>query len=560
MRIFPSGTPPELGINVSWRELWLSGSFAQLDLTWTSSFASLAVDRELSPRISDSAFEDLDLAGAFQPIAFAAGGNPPNVVDPSPYEPAMSFREEQPARAWSEYAWDAHGHPHTTAMYSPWQILYLADVLDRASERVPLSLLSGPPDELNEWLERLRDFTGNLAAAWALAHKRWQPLLKLLVRVQNRYLPEVSGRLSLPFDTAAGTRVDVWPREREEFVAADVLDGLGASVAQVLDAYHFMVERGIHLEPRDGMELLRRARPRSAHTGWRGVARQVEDNFEAAQVLRLFLTDLTGAPPGRPEAWPLDGRQPFRAFLYDRGPVPTLTRDEIRGELHDVELDPHAVHVIGEGACEREFVITIAEALAGPEKAAQIGFSDLKGSGSARHLATIVRGLATYVDRTVVIVDAEGDMHERAEDLRRSGELPPEDVLLFEHNLEEDNFSAAELIDVLARIAAEPAGGRPAVELEISLEQLQDAYEQRRLEAGNEPPAMAGVLLRLAEAHTPPVRVSKRRFAKALARRLVDEIEATAPQSGEEREALERRPILRFVVERVIPALYDPSG
>ncbi len=443
-------------------------------------------------------------------------------------------------------------------MYSPWQLLYLDDVLDRASERVPLSLLAGPPDDLSEWLERLREITDGLAAAWSLVHERWQPLLKLLVALQNRYLPEASGRLSMPFDAAAGARVDPWERERREFVAAEMLERLGCSAAQVKDGYEFLVERGISREPRDGMEL---PSPRPAALRARGLARARaarRRSLRGRADPRLFLIGLHGEPPGRPEAWPLDGRQPFRAFVYERGPVPIVTREEIRGALHDVELDPHAVHVIGEGASEEEFVRTIAEALAGAEKAAQLGFSDLKGSGSAPHLATIVRSLATYVDRTVVIVDAEGNMHERAEELRRTGELPPQDVLLFARNIEEDNFSPGELIDVLAHLAAEPTDGLPPVELEISVAQLEEAYEERCRAARNEQPGRAGVLLTIAENRSPPVRVSKPDFAVALAKRLVAEIEATPHDSEEEGDVLARRPILRFVCEQIIPALFDP--
>jgi hypothetical protein len=67
----------------------------------------------------------------------------------------------------------------------------------------------------------------------------------------------------------------------------------------VSEAYWFLLERGIDREPQDGLELLRRARPRSVHKGLRGMPRGAQDHFDAAQVLRRFLTDLTGQAPGR---------------------------------------------------------------------------------------------------------------------------------------------------------------------------------------------------------------------------------------------------------------------
>jgi hypothetical protein len=40
MHGFPPPVPPELSIATSWRDLWRSGVFAQLDLTSASNFAT----------------------------------------------------------------------------------------------------------------------------------------------------------------------------------------------------------------------------------------------------------------------------------------------------------------------------------------------------------------------------------------------------------------------------------------------------------------------------------------------------------------------------------------
>jgi hypothetical protein len=66
---------------------------------------------------------------------------------------------------------------------------------------------------------------------------------------------------------------------------------------------------------------LRRPRRRSAYKNWRGPVRRAHDHYQAAGVLRLLLTELTGEPPGRSPGEQLDGRQPFRGSLYDQGPV-----------------------------------------------------------------------------------------------------------------------------------------------------------------------------------------------------------------------------------------------
>jgi hypothetical protein len=556
MRILPPNVPPPLPIETSWRELWRSNAFAQRSTILATRFLSTAAEREFRPGAGDGALEELDLAGALQPIMFAQDWVRDDVVDVTPYEPHLRFREEEPVQSWSEYAWEPHGHKSITALYSPWQILYLDEVIARSGERVPLSLLGGPPDDLAAWIEKLRELVGNLDASWRSLHDDWQPLIKLLVRLQNRYLPETSRQSTFLWDEGARTRIEPWKRERQSFDAHAMMTELHLDTARVQDAYWFLVERGISREPRDGMELLRRARPRQAHTQWRGAARHAEDHFEAAHMLYLFLTDLTGVPPPRPNAWPLDGRQEFRAYLFDRGPVPDVTRDEVRGALFDVEVDPHAVHVVGEGKCEREYVETIARAFVGSQQAARIGYTDLKGSGAAALLPTIVRGLSTYVGRTVVIVDSEGKMKNRTDELERTGVLPATDILRFARNIEEDNFSLTELIDALTNLAANPLAGITSVALTLTEAEVEAAYKKRPRKGRDDDPGLAGVLLHLAERHDPPVRIAKPVFSVALAERLLDAYEATDNDSAARDALFKRRPVLAFALDRIIPALY----
>lgn len=556
MRALPPQLPPSLTVSTSWRELWRAGGFVQNDLVSQSGFGSIVKERLPPFGVRQDWLEEFDEQGAFQPIAFVAGGEPPGVTDLTPYEPNMAFREEQPHAPWSDYAWEAWGHPQITALYSPWQVLPIDDVLERCNELLPLNVLTTPPQELSARIEPLRDHIVRLHASWAALNEAWTPLMKLLVRVQNRYLPEVTGRSTLLRDVQQGIEVEPWQRELESFDAAAVARGLGVEHDQLLRAYWFMVERGIDREPRDSIEWLRRAQPRSAHKEWRGAARRAHDHYQAAQTLRLFLADLTGSPPPRPDAWPLDGRQRFRGALYDHGPVPTLTREELKDELIATGLYPHAVHVVGEGKSEKEFVMTIVSGVIGSKAAAEVGFADLGGSGSASRLPTMVGGFTTYAHRTVVIVDSEGKMAEYVKGLERSGDLPPQDILRFERNLEDSNFTPEEQIEVLAARAANPQEPWPAVVLQISAKQLEGEYERRRRKA-REDPGRAGVLLELAEdpAYGGPVRVSKPEFACALAERMLEELDAA---QGEARERLyASRPLLRFTLERIAQPLID---
>ncbi len=553
----PPQLPPSFEIASSWRELWRTGGFVQNRLESQSGFASIVKERLPPFGVRQDWLEQFDEAGAFQPIAFAAGGEPPAVTDRAPYEPNMAFREEQPHAPWSTYEWEAWGHPQITALYSPWQVLYIDDVLERCNETLPLSVLASSAEELTAWIEPIQGLVARLRESWAALHEAWTPLMKLLVRVQNRYLPEVTRRSTLLRDVERKVDVEPWQHELESFDAGAVASELDVEQDQILRTYWFLAERGIDREPRDSLEWVRRAQPRSAYKEWRGAPRRAHDHYQAAQMLRLFLADLTGTPPARPDGWPLDGRQRFRGALYDHGPVPNLTREELKDELVAVGLYPHAVHVVGEGESEREFVTTLVSGILGSSAAKEVGFTDLGGSGSAGRLRTMVGGFTSYAHRTVVIVDREGEMAQYATGLERSGDLPAEDILRFERNLEDSNFTAQEQIEVLTALAANPKDGLPPVTLQITVQNLADQYEERRHKARDDP-GTAGVLLGLAEdpAFGGPVRISKPEFARALAERILNEL-ATVDGDEERQHLYARRPLLPFTLDRIAQPLAD---
>jgi hypothetical protein len=559
VRFLPARTPPAIGCKLTWREIWLACSFAQWSLLGDTAISSGAKERGFSLGIGQGPLEELDLDGALQPILFAQGGEPPPFLDLTEYEDLMTFREEEEARAWSEYAWDAYGHPHTSPMYAPWQLLYVDDVVRRSGETIGLRTLARPGDEREAALEPFRELAGHLLAAWCALDEAWHPLVKLLVRLQNRYLPEITGRTVLLFDPNTKTQVDPWPRERETFDAAQVAGEFGTSADEVASAYWFLVDRGIEQEPRDGVELLRRARPRSSHKRWQGGPRRAQDNFDAAQVLRLFFTELTGEPPGRTPDWLLDGRQPERGALYDRGPASRPSRRQLQADLVEADLYPHGVHIVGEGKSEKEIVSRLVGGYLGTRAASELGFTDLGGSGSASRLNTMVSGFTTYAQRTVVIVDSEGQMAEYVTGLIRSSQLPEKDALLFKRNLEESNFSRQEMLDALIEVAANPVNGRPAVTLDLPLEDVEAAHEKRRQHSQQEP-GFVGTLLNAAldPAYGGPVQLSKPEFAVALADYALREFADVRADDDKLAELYERRPIVAFVTKRILPVLMGP--
>ena len=81
--------------------------------------------------------EALDRAGALRPIAFHRSVYSTGPIDPS--SNGMVFREEEPFRAWRHYRWPEREPLAITPLYSPWQMLYLDDVVRGDGLEVPLA-------------------------------------------------------------------------------------------------------------------------------------------------------------------------------------------------------------------------------------------------------------------------------------------------------------------------------------------------------------------------------------------------------------------------------------
>lgn len=350
-----------------------------------------------------------------------------------------------------------------------------------------------------------------------------------------------------------------------QFDPSAVLAGLGCDYDEIEAAYYFLVERGLDREPQDGLTMLRRARPRAYHIRWRGMPRRAQDHFDAAELIRRFLTELKGEPPGMPSVWPMDGRQPEREALYGHGPAAPFDPEEMRNELASVELYPNAAQVLGEGESEQIVVERLVGAVMGRVGLERMDFFDLGGSGAAKHVTPLANSFGSYALRVLLIVDQEGQMAEYVGTAVERGELDAEDVLMFKDSFEEDNATPEELIELAAEIGRNPSPGTEPVELRLDVETLKKVHAERleRLPPSGDRPGLVDTLIRLAgqEEHG-PLRLDKLAIAEALASMFVAELHAAWEQTEgrEERmaELLKRRPVVKFILERLVPALDHP--
>lgn len=540
--------PPAIRQALSWRRLYSDGAFAQRELIESGSFNTRAKERETPLGIGDETLAYLHEVGALRPVAFSRGPYWSGMHVPAEPDEQLIFSDEDPSRAWSDYEYEVDGHPHVSALYTPWQQLATIDAVDAGKFTVPLWLVAGDREPGVRGLDQLRAWAIGQDSRWRELDRAWRPLLLALVRLQNRYLPELTRRTTLLYDSETGQRVDPFGQERETFNPKAVFerdfcedrDGL-------LAAYHFLVDRGLRHDPQDGLTMLRRARPRAFHIRWRGDPRRAQDHFDAADVLRRFLADLDGRQPPQPDAIPMDGRQDERARLYERGPGSPWSSVEVVAALQRADLYPHGVHVVHEGDSEQILVEVLIASLLGHSVLEEISFTDLGGAGNAGVVGDLVGSLDGYARRVVVIIDAEAKARSHIDALVTSGRIPREDVLLLEPSLEEVNATDEELAELASAIAAEH--GKSIVVTGQELRAFHDQRIRRAQQRGNEVPGLASSLQSLISKTTAGGwHLRKRDLIERLALHIAEEMH-TSPRHKW------WRPLPVFVVERIVPPL-----
>ena len=549
MRLPIRDAPPLLTVTVTYRQLFEQQAFAQRELLDAGRLRSDAMQRKFDLGIGDESRESLDRRGALVPIAFANGGYASGFFgDPAENLDALVFREEVAYAPWTEYSWEAWGHPQVSPLYSPWQVLYVDAAFRESAVDMPIELVAGPTDALAAATDRVRGLLERQQQLVGEIDEAWRPLIKVLIAVQNRYWPKVTQRTVVGGTPATGF-VDAGGTPPE---AGDLQQRVGCSVEELTAAYEFLVERGIDREPQDKLTGLRRCVPREYHVRWAGDARRAQDHFDAAQLLYLWLKDLTGTPPGHPATWPMDGRQDERRLLYDQGAGAAVVPEQVKEHLMAVELYPHGPLVVGEGESERIIIDALVWVMRGGTNA--FAFHDLEGEGSAARVHSLYELLRSYASAAFIVVDDEGRMAEHIATIP-TATLPKENVLLASTSLEGDNFEAHELIDAARAVAANPPEGRTAVALTLTAEQLAAVHADRFSRVLGKPPGIAETLISMARnPEHGAANMLKTELAEELARRVALEVHAVdGPEAFE--AICQKRPIVRFVAERLMPVI-----
>lgn len=542
--------PPAPATQVRWRELHQAGPFTQRRLEAPDRIRQAAGERGLFIALGVEQWEVWDERGAICPVVFDGD------------EPV--WRDETCFKPWATYEIPvAENVSAARPLYSPWQLLPLTDVLLGESVDVPLGTLM-EQRRRDPLLTQVQPLLSAQLAAWQSLHEWWLPTLKLLVSLQNRFWPFVTGSFVVPSDPETGRgRYDIVDVEIVRFDPSEVLYRHDITPEQLAETYEWLVERGASLDGGHGpfttggdqwarLRMLadRRERPRM-----RGPARAALDFYEAAEMIARFWWELTGRSlPGIEVTANRRSTVPIDHFTVEE-PAFERSRDALRTEMINHGLWPARIHTVVEGRTEAAWVIGLLRAFFGrvPQ---DLHITDIHGSGGAAQVEPIVEALSDYARHAALIVDAEGEMAKYVDGMIATGVLDRHDVLMVDSSFEEANFTDGELVRVAKHLASHPPGDRPKVKVRLTAKQLRARQKElvAAARAGHEPGLARTLLNMLRDPEHGPVNLTKTELAEGLLTYALADMEKNGVG-----HASARRPVIRFIRARIADPLANTT-
>jgi hypothetical protein len=517
--------PPKLVLNASFNEAYRSGRFTQLELFSHNALISEAAKHGLAVR--QETLEELDRYGAFTPVAFVGADWRGEIFGPDWNIAAMTFRDEAGFQRWGRYAFREDGVRRIIALYSPWQLMYLKSALEYRIASVTLPFVLGRRDRLLRGIKNMRPFWRVDREFWQSLEESWRPVVLLLCWLQNRYLPFIRGSARGVYAKGRRSLINPLHEEVRTFDARAVVARLGIGADEIRATYRQLAVIGGWHDPIKDWFLVVRAAPPSAHFKFEGDARLAQLVYDAAEVLRRLLHDLTGEV--EPDIDEVRGvRNEWKESLLGHGPRLVYDREDLKRILEGKKLSPFGVHVFVEGPSDERLIAGLIDNVQGDHRQRGVRFTPLGGLGEVTRQRTLFEMFSTYARKALLVADDEGKIERDLKRLRKAGLLVAEDAFHgWKRNIEEDNASPSELVEIAKAIAA-----RKGAKLKLSVAQL------NRIRRAHPKRGLARIIVD--EARAQGVTVTKKEIAAALCDLILRELD----EVKDAMKVSERRPVL----------------
>ncbi len=558
--------PPAPQVAVSTRDLVAGGRLIQRELVAHESLGKSGADRGTPTRqLAREVWEGWDRDRVLCPVAFHVGFRETQHVEgryPMPLaqadatsgewvEAGYVFRDETDFRPWSDYEYSIDSYSQVQPLYSEWQLLALPLVIDGDHMSVPITVLAGDDAALLEWASGMRrELAKSHAGGRQMMHDNWLPTIKILLRLQARYWPYISGTSKVLYgeNPQPGDRptLDALWLEYQGATAQHAVAELGISPDDVLALYDWLawrVESGA--DPVKHLRSLTRLLPRRRAERARGQSRQALDLYDACELVRRFYLELTGdLLPDADQSNVIDTSVTPRMLRKDR--------DALVDALRIQGLTAYKLHIVVEGETEMRLVRGLFEAFAGttPE-AAGIALTDLEGD-KLEESRRFIEGFGLYARDVALLLDDENDARRVVDHLVKAGIVEAAQVHLASPSLEQENFSPDELVAMANKLGA-PYG----VTLAFTGADLEQKLAEHNARPGVPPLGMASMLVKMGRNPTlgPVLQISKPDLAQPMIDLVLADI-AVAP--GKHQDVAKRRPIVDWVLEFPLQASRIP--
>lgn len=529
----PYTVPPLRAVGISIRDLWSAGAIVQRGLLNLNEFRLALLARDQYADSRPATFEEIDRLGLLSPLAFIRGTSGKWFSTEPPPLTGIEFRDESEFVPWGT-ALDFLPRERT-ALFSPWQLLYAPFVRQYQFLDISLDLLLQGGEAVATVVDGYRASLEVLALARTRRHGAWLPTVLLLMRLQERYWPIVSGKRAWLQDPNTDELVDALVREWNVSSASEIeaQTGVGSDAARQLYAWLAGCARG--LDPDASAYELRRLMTRLRQERVEADALRALDFYDAAATVRCYVAELTGELPP-------DADQIVRSPA-DVEPRPIeRSRGQLGSALRRHGLYPHALHIIVEGATEYEFIGQLFEAIQNESlQDAGIAMTDI-GGDKLEASQPMLEGFAIYANTVALLLDDENEVARVTRQLESQGTITNLDVYLMVPSFEEESFTISDLLEMVGRL-----GRRRGATLTLTEEIVEDAMKRSR--STKRPKGLASILQSLArQPRYGAVTFSKPELAGEMVQLVRTEIAGDPQWYGDGLQA--QRPIVRWFVER----------
>jgi len=431
-------------------------------------------------------------------------------------EGLIIFPSKSNFKPWKEYK---DGYEETVLpFYHPYQAIYVKEILNMTR----LTISSIPELENKEMLkrmEKLRRFDEVRRRHLFKRLKEYQKFIRLLLSIQDRYLPLIRRKFEGRIDVDFGEFWNKWFEWTQKLDPHAVLRESGFTVDQIKEwRIHFAAQAGF-IDPLRSWYILVRHIPYSKREKLKGDALLAQDYYEIVDMLGRFLTDLTGEKQLDADDL-MNGRQgKWKKERYGRE-IDYKNREVLQKVVSEYGINPQdRILLIVEGPTEQEAIPIIAQAMGINFEHLGIRIPPPKGVGeiAKKRIEKLLEYLTYTVTTPYIILDNHPNVERDLKILEATKLIPSGHYRIWNKEFEEDNFSDEEVIQQVLQQAKERG-----FDLKISKEMI-EKERQAKLRRGKPVPFLTKILEKIT--HSFDYEINKPELGKALAKIVVDRIE-----------------------------------